>query len=320
MISAFLKPMLPSLSDKLPVGEDWVYEVKYDGFRCLLYWDHSKIVMTSRNGHHLHAIFPEIPDFLKSIENKVDNLFPLLIDGELCILDNSFKANFEQIQKRGRLKQSERIKQAVNLYPSSFCAFDFLAVNGQYIYHEHFLKRKEMLSAFMETLDVDTQKIMPSSFLNFISFTKDKEYIEQTVINNKSEGIVAKNIKNKWTSGTRTTHWIKVKNLKYNTFILTGYDTENGFFHVGVTRDDHIMFVGLFSHGISPEEKEALIQIVKKNQSGRSGSIITIEPSLCVELSFLEIYKDQLRHPRFVRFRFDADWEDCTWESLQKNS
>lgn len=320
MISAFLKPMLPSLSDKLPVGEDWVYEVKYDGFRCLLYWDHSKIVMTSRNGHHLHTIFPEIPDFLMSIENKVDHLFPLLIDGELCILENPFKANFEQIQKRGRLKQSERIKQAVNLYPSSFCAFDLLAVKGQYIYHDHFLKRKEMLSDLMVALDVDTQKVIPSSFMNYISFTKDREYIEQTVINYKCEGIVAKNIKNKWSSGTRTNNWVKVKNLKLNTFILTGYDTENGFFHVGVERDGQIMFVGLFSHGISPEEKEALIQIVKKNQSGRSDSIIMIEPSLCVELSFLEVYKNQLRQPRFVRFRFDADWEDCTWESLQKNS
>jgi DNA ligase D-like protein (predicted ligase) len=320
MISAFLKPMLPSLSDKLPVGEDWVYEVKYDGFRCLLYWDHSKIIMTSRNGHHLHTIFPEIPNFLKSFENKLNHLFPLLLDGELCILENPFKANFEQIQKRGRLKQSERVKQAVKLYPSSFCAFDLLAVEGQYIYHEHFLKRKERLSSFMEALEIDTQKVIPSSFLNYVPFTDDIEYIEQTVRNNKSEGIVAKKLKSKWSSGTRTNHWIKVKNLKYSTLILTGYDTENGFFHVGVIKDDLIMFVGLFSHGISPEEKEALIQIVKKNQNGRSGSIILIEPSLCVELSFLEVYKDQLRQPRFVRFRFDADWEDCTWENLQKNS
>ncbi|MFD1357251.1 non-homologous end-joining DNA ligase [Fictibacillus halophilus] len=320
MISAFLKPMLPTLSDELPVGEDWVYEVKYDGFRCLLYWDHSKIVMTSRNGHHLHTIFPEIPNFLKSFDNKLNHLFPLLLDGELCILENPFKANFEQIQKRGRLKQSDRITQAVKLYPSSFCAFDLLAVEGQYIYHEHFLKRKELLSGFIETLNVDIQKIIPSSHMNFVPFTNNKEYIEHTVRNNKSEGIVAKNIKNKWSSGTRTTHWIKVKNLRYSTFILTGYDTENGFFHVGVVRDDQIMFVGLFSHGISPEEKEALIQVVKRNQSGRSGSIITIEPSLCVELSFLEVYKEQLRQPRFFRFRFDADWEDCTWESLQKNS
>ncbi|MCM3719079.1 non-homologous end-joining DNA ligase [Fictibacillus phosphorivorans] len=319
MISAFLKPMLPSLSDKLPVGEDWVFEVKYDGFRCLLYWDHSKIVMTSRNGHYLHTIFPEIPDYLKGIENKVNHLFPLLIDGELCILENPFKANFEQIQKRGRLKQHERIQQAIKLYPSSFCAFDLLALQGRYMSHEPFIYRKEMLSELMKTLLIDTEKVIPSSHLNFIPYTKDREDIEQTVRLSKSEGIVAKKIKSKWLSGTRTNHWIKVKNLTYSNFILMGYDTENGFFHVGVIKDDQIMFVGLFSHGISPEEKEALIQIVKKNQSGRSNSIILIEPSLCVELSFLEVYKNQLRQPRFVRFRFDADWEDCTWENLQKN-
>lgn len=320
MISAFLKPMLPTLSNELPVGEDWVYEVKYDGFRCLLYWDHSKIVMTSRNGFDLHKIFPEIPNFLKSNENKVNHLFPLLLDGELCILENPFKANFEQIQKRGRLKQSERITQAVKLYPSSFCAFDMLAVEGQYINHEHFLKRKDILSGFIDALNVEIHQINPSSFMNFIPYTKDKEYMEGIVRNNKSEGIVAKNLKNKWSSGTRTSHWIKVKNLKFSTFIVTGYDTENGFFHVGVVRDAQIVFAGLFSHGISPEEKEALIQIVKKNQSGRSGSVITIEPSLCVELSFLEVYKEQLRQPRFFRFRFDTNWEECTWESLQKNS
>jgi DNA ligase D-like protein (predicted ligase) len=320
MISAFLKPMLPTLSDKLPNGKDWVYEVKYDGFRCLLYWDHSKIVMTSRNGNHLHDIFPEIPNFLKLYENKLKHLFPLLLDGELCILENPFKASFEEIQKRGRLKQRERISQVSKLFPSSFCAFDLLGIEGRYTFNEPFFKRKEMLSPLIEQLNVDIHEIVPASPINYVPFTAEKEYLEDIVHTYKSEGIVAKNIKNKWSSGTRTMHWIKVKNLKISTFILTGYDTENGFFHVGVVREEQITFVGLFSHGITREEKEALIQIVKKNQSGRSGSLIMIEPSLCVELSFLEVYKEQLRQPRFLQFRFDADWEDCTWESLRKNS
>ncbi|MCM3733763.1 hypothetical protein M3196_19115 [Fictibacillus nanhaiensis] len=320
MISAFLKPMLPTLSEELPTGEEWVYEVKYDGFRCLLYWDHSNIIMTSRNGHQLHHIFPEVPTYLKHYKDKLNHLFPLLLDGELCILENPFKASFEQIQKRGRLKQTDRISQASKSYPSSFCAFDLLASEGKYIYHELFLKRKEKLAHVFEKMDVDLNQIMPASQMNFIPFSTDKKLIEDRVRSHKSEGIVAKNIRNKWIAGNRTNHWIKVKNLKYSTFILMGYDTENGFFHVGVIKDSQITFVGLFSHGISSEEKEALIQIVKKNQSGRSGALIMIEPSLCVELSFLEIYKEQLRQPRFYRFRFDLNWEDCTWENLQKNS
>ncbi|MFG6496861.1 RNA ligase family protein [Fictibacillus sp. UD] len=320
MISTFLKPMLPSLSTDLPKGENWVYEVKYDGFRCLLYWDESSIIMTSRNGHNLHTIFPEIPNRLKHFEGDIKHLFPLLIDGELCILESPFKASFEQIQKRGRLKQSDKIKQASELFPSSYCAFDLLAMEGKYIYQQPFLERKEKLQHLLQMLEVSVNEVSLTSRMNYVPFTSDIIMLKKTVQTYKSEGIVAKDISNKWSPGVRANKWIKVKNLIINTFFVLGYDTENGFFHVGVIKDHTIFSTGLFSHGISPEEKEALIQIVKKNQNGKSGSLILIEPSICVDISYLELYKNQLRQPRFVSFRFDVNWEECTWESLQKNN
>ncbi|MBY6036367.1 hypothetical protein KUV80_06870 [Fictibacillus nanhaiensis] len=320
MIQSFLKPMLPTLSEELPTGEKWVYEVKYDGFRCLLYWDHSLITMTSRNGHPFHTIFPEIPDYLKSVQHKVKHLLPLLVDGELCILADSYKANFEYIQKRGRLKQTERIIQSAKLFPSSFCAFDLLAFNGQYTFQEPFMNRKKSLKSVFEMLGIDVSHVEKSSFINFVPYSADEKSIDDLVKKKDSEGIVAKTIHSKWSAGTRTTQWIKVKNLKIGVFILLGYDTENSFFHVGLVKGTTIQPVGLFAHGISTEEKEALIHIVKRNQSEKKGSFIRIEPSLCVELSFLEWYKEQLRQPRFIRFRFDADWEDCTWEKLQRNN
>jgi ATP-dependent DNA ligase len=89
---------------------------------------------------------------------------------------------------------------------------------------------------------------------------------------------------------------------------------------VGVVKENIISFIGLFAHGITGQEKEALIQIVKNNKSSQQGSFIAIDPSICVELSYLELYKEQLRQPRFLRFRFDVNWEDCTWQSLQKNN
>jgi ATP-dependent DNA ligase len=171
-----------------------------------------------------------------------------------------------------------------------------------------------------ESVNVDTYSISLESPINYIPFARNKKQIENKVTEYDSEGIVAKNVYSKWSAGTRTTHWIKVKNVKVSTFFVLGYDTENGFFHVGVIKDNCSTFVGLFSHGITPEEKDALIQIVKNNQCGVKGSVIFIEPSLCVELSYLELYKNQLRQPRFLRFRFDANWEDCTWESLQKRN
>ncbi|MED1862875.1 non-homologous end-joining DNA ligase [Fictibacillus nanhaiensis] len=319
MIQHFLKPMLPSLANELPEEDHWVYEVKYDGFRCLLFWDHGNVILTSRNGHPLHTIFPEIVAHLKTIENKVKDLFPILLDGELCILENENKANFELIQKRGRLKQPDKIEKASEQYPSSYCAFDLLAIKDEYIYRQSFLDRKEKLRNLIQISGVQNNKILTESRLNFINFTSKKPDLMEDVEKSNSEGIVAKKLYSKWAPGIRTKEWIKVKNLKFHPFILLGYDTDNGFFHVGVKKDRSVQFVGLFSHGISPEEKEALIQIVKNNIASRNGSLLLIEPSICVELSYLELYKDQLRQPRFVTFRFDTNWEDCTWESLQKN-
>jgi DNA ligase D-like protein (predicted ligase) len=316
----FLKPMLPTLSENLPEGDNWVYEVKYDGFRCLLYWDAESIIMTSRNGHPLHHIFPEIATFLIDHKSIVSPYFPLLMDGELCVLENPFKASFEQIQKRGRLKSPEKIKQASSASPSSFCAFDILTINGKSICNEPFLRRKEVLNKVCEEIGIPIQNVSLNSPFNYIPFTPDLNLIQETVVHHLSEGIVAKKTTSKWSASIRTSNWIKVKNLMIGTFFLLGLDTENGFFHVGVLKENAVTFIGLFAHGISDQEKEALIQIVKNNQSGQKGSFIEIEPSICVELSYLELYKEQLRQPRFLRFRFDVNWEDCTWENLQKNN
>ncbi|WNB90644.1 RNA ligase family protein [Bacillus sp. NEB1478] len=316
----FLKPMLPTLAETLPVGVNWVYEVKYDGFRCLLYWDENTIIMTSRNGHPLHEIFPEIPAFLSVYTKKLSPYFPFLIDGELCILENPFKASFELVQKRGRLKSRAKIKHASSAFPSSFCAFDLLTITGKNICNEPFLRRKEVLIKIFGEMDIPAKEISIDSPFNYIPFTTDLSHIQELVVNHHGEGIVAKKTMSKWSTAARTPSWIKVKNLKMGTFFLLGLDTENGFFHVGILKEKIVTFIGLFAHGITDEEKEALVQIVKKNQSARRGSFIEIKPSICVELSFLELYKEQLRQPRFIRFRFDVKWEDCTWESLQKNN
>jgi DNA ligase D len=320
MIDSFLKPMLPTLADTVPAGEEWVYEIKYDGFRCILYWNPPDLIMTSRNGCQLQNLFPEIPAFLQTVEKKIETCFPVLLDGELCILEAPSKANFEQIQKRGRLERMDKIKKAAIDHPSSFCAFDLLAIKGDYINNLPFSKRKEMLSELFETMNLNTKEPDRNGRLNFIPYSKDLQSINKKVVEMNGEGIVAKRLNSRWQKGLRTKQWIKMKNLKKGCFFLTGYDTENDFFHAGVLREGSIYSIGLFTHGFSPQEKEALVQIAKANHSGKKGSLIVLEPSLCVELSFLELYKEQLRQPRFIRFRLDVEWEACTWESLQKNS
>lgn len=77
-----IKPMLPTLAFDIPKGDEWRYEIKFDGFRAVLSWD-SEIALTSRNGKPLLSIFPEIRDFLLSYREHFKPFLPLEMDAEL---------------------------------------------------------------------------------------------------------------------------------------------------------------------------------------------------------------------------------------------
>ncbi|WP_261178017.1 hypothetical protein [Anaerobacillus sp. CMMVII] len=93
-----LKPMLPSLVTEIPKGEDWVYEVKYDGFRAMIYLEENRnINIVSRNQNLLNQQFPEIINLFELVSRKLS--LPLILDGELSVLEGDLKANFDLIQK-----------------------------------------------------------------------------------------------------------------------------------------------------------------------------------------------------------------------------
>ncbi|MFC0189157.1 non-homologous end-joining DNA ligase [Fictibacillus aquaticus] len=315
----FLKPMLPSVVSSLPEGQEWIYEIKYDGYRCCLYWDENEIRMTSRRGHDLILPFPEVKDFLQKLSKHLKPELPIMLDGELCILQNSEKADFEKIQARGRMKNRDRILQSAEETPATFLAFDCLMVKGSHILQQPLNIRKEILHSFLTAVNA-ADTVVPARPLNGITYIKNREKALDMVKKADGEGIVAKQLGSRWQAGLRTTQWVKWKNVKKACFVVTAFDETNGFFHVGAVKNGKILAAGLFSNGLSPEEREALVQIIKNNASLKKGSLILVEPFLCVELEFLELYKNQIRHPRFSAFLFNMSWEDCTWENVIKNS
>src|SRR5699024_12115159 len=103
--------MKPIASTTIPSGKDWIFEIKYDGFRCVLDWDRDNIKLTSKNNKDLTDQFPEIVEFCLAKQDLLKSFFPIRLDGELVILNTAFQANFTEIQKRGRLKNPYKIKQ-----------------------------------------------------------------------------------------------------------------------------------------------------------------------------------------------------------------
>lgn len=117
--------------------------------------------------------------------------------------------------------------------------------------------------------------------------------------------------------GKERHHGIRLKIGKRVVLLSLDSIRKNGFFHVSVLKQEEMFEIGLFSHGMKPEERDALLQVIQANSIEETGSFIKVSPGICVELFFLELYKDQLRQPSFSQFRFDIAWTDCTFEKLQ---
>ncbi|MCF6136794.1 RNA ligase family protein [Pseudalkalibacillus berkeleyi] len=293
------------------------YEIKYDGFRCLLYIDEEEIDLYSRNLISLRTGFPEIVKEATRIQNEYNEDLPILLDGELCVLESDIRASFSQIQKRGRLKNIEKIQQHTLLSPVTYLVFDLLVIGGKPLKSETYINRKQQLQSWMNKMSYPTVNHDFQTSIQWIPPQSDGESLFNQVKSKKGEGIVAKRKNSLWISGKRTPNWLKVKRLFRGFFIVTGFDEGNGYVHIAVIKDKKLEQIGLFSHGLEGKDREALIQIVQNNQKGRKGTLIKVSPGICVELEFLELYNMQLRHPRFVQFRLDIHWEDCTWEALQ---
>ncbi|HZH62290.1 MAG TPA: DNA ligase D [Metabacillus sp.] len=309
--------MLPTLHTDIPTGSDWVYETKYDGFRSILIISESSIDLMSRNEKSLNKQFPEIIANIEGMFESLKPFLPLTLDGEIVYLTSTYFADFEQLQIRGRLKNQDKIEKEAEKHPCRFLVFDLLKINGKSLLPETLKVRKTELQKLFQALGLE-QNVNPvsSNLLQYVPFTSHYSSLWKDMRLENGEGLIAKHLKSKWESGVRTQQWLKIKNYKYAHFFITGYDKENGYFHVGVFHDEHIVQVGNFSHGISSYEREALLTIVRDNKKAETASFIEIEPAIVVEIQFLSIYKNQLREPSFSTFRFDVHVEECTWDML----
>ncbi len=316
-MNKYYKPMLPTLVESVPKGSNWIYEAKYDGFRCLLYIFEERIEMISRNLINISDSFPEIINEIKRNINIFEKHKPLVLDGEIVILESEFRADFEKIQIRGRTKIEKKINLLASETPAHYISFDILMDQGTSLLKEPLLLRKKYLSELFSGLSIDHYQT--SKLLN-IEFFENSEELFPRIEAEYGEGIVAKKVNSTWDEGARTTNWLKIKNWKKANFIILSYEKQNGYFHVGLVKEQQIVHVGLFLHGISDEERMALYKIIKANATIEDSDFIFINPSICVELLFLDWYKDEIRQPRFSQFRLDVTWEACTWEEARKRT
>ncbi|MCM1053205.1 MAG: hypothetical protein NC483_04460 [Ruminococcus sp.] len=279
-----IKPMLLGEVDKPFNSDSYLYELKFDGYRVIMYVSKEEFVIKSRNNHDITYLYPE----LKSIQELVGKK-EVIFDGEIVSLNNGYPS-FKKLQERSHLKNKDKIREQSVNFPVTFVAFDILYENKSLIDKELIL-RKKILDKYKEN-DVFIKSVVYNDGVKL--FDKVKKL--------GLEGIIAKEKKSFYISGKRVNYWLKIKNFKKESFYIHGFifNKEKYSLLLGEYRNNKLMFVGKIS--VSP--KNNLIKELKKIRkvnnffSNYDEEAIYIEPIKKVLVSYMErTDNNMLREP-----------------------
>ena len=306
-----IKPMLLTPSDDIPLDKDWIYETKYDGFRCILEW-YEEPIIKSRNENVLNKMFPEIIQFCLSIQDKIKPYLPIVMDGEIVHLVNNYKSNFTVVQTRGRMRTKDAIEQHAAKFPCHLVIFDLLTIKGEVVNNLPLVGRREKLSTMFKKLKLPTINSESNKRLQIIEQSKVSKQLWGKIVAHNGEGMVAKKKKSFWAIGKRSTDWLKIKNWKITTIILTAFDKTNNYFFGAIYDQGSLIEVVNFSHGLKEEELQTLQSFFYTNGQAVGKNKWIIEPSICVDIASIDFDGKSLREPRFYRFNFDCEPAECT--------
>ncbi|MFJ8237851.1 DNA ligase D [Ureibacillus sp. NPDC094379] len=314
-----MKPMLLTPAETVPIGDDWIYETKYDGFRCLLVWEEQIPKLISRNEKELTSYFPEIIEFCSEMYEDIKPFLPIMLDGEIVYLSNDFKSEFSIVQTRGRTKTKHNVKASSEKYPCNLVVFDLLQEKGKDLTQIPLVKRKEKLHYLFEQINLPTTIVgARKGEIQTIDVFKDEQKIWNLVYKNHGEGVIAKRKSSIWESGTRSNQWLKVKNWRFISVILTSYDQVNGYFNGAVYLNKDLVEITIFRHGLSDEELTTLVSFFQTKGNQEAKNIWTLPPSICVDIACIDFDGKKLREPRFHQFRFDLSPNEVTWKGMLK--
>jgi ATP-dependent DNA ligase len=304
-----LQPQLARSRAGLPVGEQWAYEPKYDGFRAIVFVDGDQVMIQSRAGRPLLRYFPELR-------------FPpgrYVVDGEIVVDDGDGGQDFGALQQRIHPAES-RIQMLAEETPARYVAFDLLALEDESWLGRPFRDRR----AELETV--------ASSGIDITPLTREHEEAEPWL--RRGEGVVAKDLEAPYRPGERV-GMVKIKRARTIDAVVVGYrpgkeEGTVGSLILGLYDDAGGLHVVGHSSGLRAAEKRALVAKLGEYETGKRGhgdpsrwksekelEWIELRPELVVEVTFDHASGGRIRHgTRILRWREDKDPKDCKLEQM----
>jgi bifunctional non-homologous end joining protein LigD len=304
---AFITPMAAQVVKKLPEGDDWIYELKFDGYRALIIKDKEQVELRSRKNKDLTGMYRGI-----AAAGLRVNADQTVIDGEIVALDAQGSPSFQALQHRG----SHPGHQIV------FYAFDLLHLDGKDLTGELLLKRRARLPRVLEGSGVLLSEELPGT----------AGAIVQAVRGLGLEGVIAKRKDSLYEPGERSDAWQKLKLENQQEFVIGGYRPagSNGIdaLLVGYYDESGLRFAGKVRAGFVPHLRLEVFKALKphhvddcpfvdlpNSKSSRWGGGVTademremqrVKPELVAQIRFVEWTADgRLRHAAFLGVRPD---------------
>jgi bifunctional non-homologous end joining protein LigD len=303
---------------KLPEGDEWLYELKWDGYRALLIKDGEDVQVRSRNDKDLTVMYPGI-----ATAGRRQKIKQIVLDGELVALGEDGRPSFQALQHRSS-HQKHRIV---------FYAFDVLYADGQDLTGERLEVRRARLPALVSTDGVlRLSQDLPGSAADIVKALRAADI----------EGVIAKRRDSTYQPGERSNDWVKLKLERQQEFVIGGYrpDGVNGLdaLLVGYYEGKELRFAGKVRAGLVPHVRREILGKLKPLQVqdcpfanlpdtdiGRWGGGITADqmremhwtkPQLVAQIRFVEwTAESRLRHAAFLGLRLDKSTREVRRES-----
>ena len=302
--------MLSTLIDKPFSNENWLYEIKWDGYRALAYMDKHHFELLSRNNLSFAEKYDPVTESLKALKMNA------VLDGEIVAVDEKGLANFQLLQNWQTTRQGSL----------RYYVFDIIWLDGYNLSALPLIERKRIIQAL---IPADDPVVKYSDHV-----LRDGEQFFKIALKGGLEGIMAKKIASKYEAGNRGDTWLKIKVSQRQEVIIAGYTEPRrsrkffGSLLLGVYKDDELIYVGHTGSGFNAK---SLSQIHKKlqplitkeppfkNPPKTNMPATWVKPKLVCEIKFTEWTKDlQARHPIFMGLREDKNPKDITIENSKK--
>jgi bifunctional non-homologous end joining protein LigD len=194
-----LSPMLLDERKRAPENEqDYIAELKYDGYRVLAQFGDAQCTLRTRNGADCTRWFPEVEQSLRALAGR-----RCIVDGEMCVLDEMGRTDFNLLHERARHRRWRPGDVLV-----TFCVFDVLVVNGRSVMHQPLTKRKSLL---LDLFDPAPPQVLVARHIDAIMVPKPVSWLYGQAVALQLEGVVGKLASSRYQPGARTPDWFKLK-------------------------------------------------------------------------------------------------------------